>query len=51
MVAPTKETATGWDDLLSGSGGFMIMVNTEPRLVPTHNVGINAFGSKNNKYT
>jgi hypothetical protein len=45
MVTPTSETTTGWDDLLSGSGGVIRMVNTEPRLVPTHRVGVSIVGS------
>lgn len=45
IVTPTKLTTTGWDDRLSGSGGLMAMVNTEPRLVPTHSVGISTDGS------
>lgn len=45
MVAPTSVTTTGWDDLLSGSGGEMYIVNTEPKLVPTQSVGVNTEGS------
>lgn len=51
IVTPTRDTATGCEERLSGSGGLIIIVNTDPRLVPTHNVGINIVGSeKQNKY-
>lgn len=45
MVAPTKETTTGCEERLSGSGGLIIMVITDPRLVPTQRVGVSAVGS------
>lgn len=47
MVTPTNETATGCEDLLSGSGGAIIIVKTEPKLVPTQSVGLITFGSEN----
>lgn len=42
---PINETTTGCEDLLSGSGGVIRIVRTEPKLVPTHNVGVNTVGS------
>lgn len=50
IVAPTKDTTTGWDDLLSGSGGLISIVSTDPRLVPTHKVGVRTVGSAKNFY-
>lgn len=47
---PTIETTTGWEERLSSSGGVIKMVNTEPKLVPTHSVGVNTEGSRN-KFT
>lgn len=46
MVTPTSDTTTGCDDLLSGSGGVIRMVRTDPKLVPTHNVGVMTVGSE-----
>lgn len=46
IVTPTRETTTGCEDLLSGSGGVIKTVRTEPKLVPTHSVGIRAVGSE-----
>lgn len=45
MVTPTNDTTTGCDDLLSGSGGVIKIVKTDPKLVPTHNVGVKIDGS------
>lgn len=49
IVAPTKETTTGWEDRLSGSGGVIRIVKTDPKLVPTHRVGVSTVGSKNHR--
>lgn len=46
IEAPIKETTTGCEDLLSGSGGVIRMVRTDPKLVPTHNVGVRVVGSR-----
>lgn len=46
MVAPTKDTTTGCDERLSGSGGLIIIVSTEPKLVPTQRVGVGVVGSE-----
>lgn len=50
IVAPTKDTTTGCEERLSASGGVIIIVKTDPRLVPTHNVGISTVGSITNKF-
>lgn len=47
IVAPTKETTTGWEDRLSGSGDVIRIVKTDPKLVPTQRVGVSTVGSKN----
>lgn len=45
IVTPTIDTTTGCDDLLSGSGGVINIVRTDPRLVPTQRVGVKTVGS------
>lgn len=47
IVAPTRDTTTGWEDRLSGSGGVIKIVRTDPKLVPTHRVGVSVVGSRN----
>lgn len=42
---PRIETRTGWVFLTSASGKIMETVRTEPKLVPTHNVGSKDIGS------
>lgn len=46
MVVPTNETTTGCDERLPESGGLIIMVITDPRLVPTQREGVRTFGSE-----
>lgn len=46
IVAPTNETTTGCEERLSVSGGDINIVSTDPKLVPTHNIGVIAVGSK-----
>lgn len=47
IVIPNMDMATGCEERLSASGGLIIIVKTDPRLVPTHRVGVNTVGSKN----
>lgn len=42
---PTRDTTTGCDDLLSGSGGVINIVSTDPKLVPIQSVGVSVVGS------
>lgn len=48
IETPISDTTTGWDDLQSGSGGVISIVRTDPKLVPTHKVGVSVVGSKQN---
>lgn len=43
--SPNIETTTGCDFRSSESGNVIDTVNTDPKLVPTHNVGSNDVGS------
>lgn len=50
IVTPTRDTTTGCENLWSLSGRLKGMVNTDPKLVPTHNVGQSIVGSTENLY-
>lgn len=43
---PVVEITTGCVCLRSASGRLIIIVRTEPRVVPTHNVGRSVVGSE-----
>lgn len=45
MVPPTNETTTDCEERLPGSGELIIMVRTDPKLVPIHKVGVSVVGS------
>lgn len=45
QVLPLVETMTGCVCRRSVSGKLIIIVNTEPNVVPIHNVGSNVVGS------